>query len=308
MTTIIKIDQIKKRFGKQQVLNHVSLSVEQGTIYSLLGANGAGKSTLLKIMTGLLPADGGDVEIEHHHLPKDLLTIQRRFSYSGQQSSIDDVLTGMENLTLVAKLRHLPQSKVVAQDLLARFSLTDAANKAAGSYSGGMARRLDLAMSLVGDPEIIFLDEPTTGLDPASRNDLWTMIRELKAKGKTIFLTTQYIEEADQLADRIGFLRDGEIIATGTPAEMKQLAGAEKLKLIFKNDADSLVAQKILETAQVTVLDPVTLVVTLSAGNHQSLAILKQLADAEVPIDNFGLVSPTLDDVFMKLTKGVTQG
>ncbi|MFD1464936.1 ATP-binding cassette domain-containing protein [Lapidilactobacillus mulanensis] len=305
MSSIIKVTQVKKNFGKQTVLKNVSLTVEPGTIYGLLGANGAGKSTLLKIITGLLKADAGQVNFGEMIMPKAQIEIQRRFSFSGQQSSVDDVLTGFENLTLIAKLRHLAHPQKIAQDLLTRFDLTDAANKAAGSYSGGMVRRLDLAMSLVGDPEIIFLNEPTTGLDPASRNDLWKMIRELKAKGKTIFLTTQYLEEADQLTDQIGFLRDGEIVATGTPTEMKRLAGSAKLQLTFADEATATQAAATLATYRVTAIDPEALAVDLPDGNMSSLTILKQLDDAGMTVVNFGLVAPTLDDVFMKLTKGV---
>ncbi len=306
MTPIIEVKNIKKRFKKQLVLDSVSIEVQPGSIYALLGANGAGKSTLLKIITGLLDSDQGNVLVNNLTVTKDLRQVQQLFSFSAQTSSVDDILTGYENLVLIAKLRHVAHPKQLALDLLAQFKLTDAAKKRVADYSGGMRRRLDLAMSLVGNPEILFLDEPTTGLDPSSRNDLWQTIRELKSQGKTIFLTTQYLEEADQLADKIGFLGEGKIIATGTPSEMKHLAGSEKLQLIFLTSEQLAQAQTLLTDFKVQLIDEVSINVELPDSMQSVLKILHLLSTNEIEPNTFQVTSPTLDDVFLKLTKGAS--
>ncbi|MFD0896395.1 ABC transporter ATP-binding protein [Loigolactobacillus binensis] len=303
MPKIITIDRIQKQFKEQKVLTGVSLDVTRGSIYALLGANGSGKSTLLKIITGLLDADAGAVTVNQLDVKKDLRKIQRLFSFSAQNSTVDDVLTGSENLVLIAKLRHIKQPQQVANDLLAQFKLTAAANKRVADYSGGMRRRLDLAMSLVGDPEILFLDEPTTGLDPASRNDLWQAIRGLKQQGKTIFLTTQYLEEADQLADEIGFLGQGTIIASGTPAEMKHLAGPEKMTLVFTTPTEVNRAVPVLQAFRPQTLDEVTLTVVLTKSVTTSLQILSLLTKNDLQPVSFQVTAPTLDDVFLQLNK-----
>lgn len=212
-------------------------------------------------------------------------------------------MTGSENLVLIAKLRHIKQPQQVANDLLAQFKLTAAANKRVADYSGGMRRRLDLAMSLVGDPEILFLDEPTTGLDPASRNDLWQAIRGLKQQGKTIFLTTQYLEEADQLANEIGFLGQGTIIATGTPAEMKHLAGPEKMLLTFVTPDKLQLALPLLKNFQPQTTDEVTMTVVLPNSVTTALEVLSLLTKNDLQPTNFQVTAPTLDDVFLQLTK-----
>lgn len=303
MPKIITIERIQKQFKEQKVLTGVSLDVTRGSIYALLGANGSGKSTLLKIITGLLDADAGAVTVNQLDVKTDLRKIQRLFSFSAQNSTVDDVLTGSENLVLIAKLRHIKQPQQVANDLLAQFKLTAAANKRVADYSGGMRRRLDLAMSLVGDPEILFLDEPTTGLDPASRNDLWQAIRGLKQQGKTIFLTTQYLEEADQLADEIGFLGQGTIIATGTPAEMKHLAGPEKMLLTFVTPDKLQLALPLLKNFQPQTTDEVTMTVVLPDSVTTALEVLSLLTKNDLQPTNFQVTAPTLDDVFLQLTK-----
>lgn len=303
MPKIITIERIQKQFKEQKVLTGVSLDVTRGSIYALLGANGSGKSTLLKIITGLLDADAGTVTVNQLDVKTNLRKIQRLFSFSSQNSTVDDVLTGSENLILIAKLRHIKQPQQVANDLLAQFKLTAAANKRVADYSGGMRRRLDLAMSLVGDPEILFLDEPTTGLDPASRNDLWQAIRGLKQQGKTIFLTTQYLEEADQLADEIGFLGQGTIIATGTPAEMKHLAGPEKMLLTFVTPDKLQLALPLLKNSQPQTTDEVTMTVVLPDSVTTALEVLSLLTKNDLQPTNFQVTAPTLDDVFLQLTK-----
>lgn len=304
MSTMIEIKQIKKRFKNQSVLKDVTLNVETGSIYALLGANGAGKTTLLKIITGLLKPDSGTVAIAGHEVNKQTRAVQQLFSYSAQASTVDEVLTGLENLTLIAKLRHVKQPKQTALSLLAEFHLTDAANKRVADYSGGMRRRLDLAMSLVGNPQIIFLDEPTTGLDPVSRNDLWDTIRRLKQLGKTIFLTTQYLDEADLLADQIGFLRDGQIIESGTPAAMKRLAGPEKLQLTFIDEQIMQQAISHLSDYETQSIDAVSFTVELPDTVQTVMTILTRLQDAGVKPTSFQVTAPTLDDVFMQLSKG----
>jgi len=305
MTNIIEVANIQKRFKTQTVLTDVTLSVETGTIYALLGANGSGKTTLLKIITGLLDQDNGTVSISHLEVRQHQQEIQRLFSYSAQASTVDDVLTGHENLKLIAKLRHVSNPNQIAVDLLNEFKLSAAANKRVATYSGGMRRRLDLAMSLVGDPEILFLDEPTTGLDPLSRNDLWETIRKLKKAGKTIFLTTQYLEEADLLADQIGFLKDGRIIETGTPAEMKQLAGPEKLILTFETEQLLHQATSQLVGFDLSPINDVSLSVKLPDTVQTVMDILSILQNAALKPVSFEVTAPTLDDVFMQLTKEV---
>ncbi|MDV7693986.1 ABC transporter ATP-binding protein [Pediococcus parvulus] len=304
MTPIITVDNVQKSFKKQLVLDNITLEVQPGNIYALLGDNGAGKSTLLKIITGLLNSDQGTVRVNDFDVNKQLRQIQRLFSFSAQTSSVDDILTGYENLALIAKLRHVANPNQTATDLLAQFKLTEAAKKRVADYSGGMRRRLDLAMSLVGNPEILFLDEPTTGLDPSSRNDLWQTIRDLKAQGKTIFLTTQYLEEADQLADQVGFLRDGKIIATGTPQEMKHLAGPEKLTLTFLTSDQLAQVLPLLHDFAVQTLDDVSISVELPESISTVLEILNRLTVHKLKPTTFQVTTPSLDDVFLKLTKG----
>jgi len=305
MSECLTVTHVQKKFHDQTVLTDISLSVPKGQIYALLGANGAGKTTLLRIITGLLASDSGQVTIAGLPLATNLTKIQQLFSYSAQAATVDNVLTGLENLILVAKLRHLPHPKQLGTDLLTRFKLSDAANKRVAAYSGGMRRRLDLAMSLVGDPALIFLDEPSTGLDPSSRNDLWQTIRDLKQQGKTIFLTTQYLEEADQLADQIGFLREGQIVATGTPAAMKQLAGPAKLQLTFTDTTQFAAATTLLADFQPQVLADLTLTVPLPQQVTTTLTVLAKLQAAQLAPTALTVAAPTLDDVFMQLTQEV---
>lgn len=300
---IIDIREVKKSFKKQAVLKQVTVQVEAGKIYALLGANGAGKSTLLRIITGLLASDGGEVTIKNLSVQKNTKAVQRLFSYNAQQASVDEVLTGYENLLLIGKLRHVKQPKEVALSLLEQFGLSDSKDKSVSAYSGGMKRRLDLAMSLVGDAEILFLDEPTTGLDPSSRFDLWEVIENLKNNGKTIFLTTQYLEEADKLADTIGFLKDGEIIATGTPKEMKRLSGENSLQLTF-DPKDIAKAKEVLADFKPKEISDVLLSVDLVEEIKTTLDILKRLSMNQLEPIDFETIRPTLDDVFIALTKG----
>ncbi|MCH5463571.1 ABC transporter ATP-binding protein [Levilactobacillus tujiorum] len=303
MTTKIVVNHVQQSFQKQAVLCDVSLEIGAGQIYALLGANGAGKTTLIRIMTGLRSPDAGTVVLDRYDLRTQLGQAQRCFSYNGQVASVDDVLTGFENLVLLARLRHVKHARQAATELLAQFRLSNAAKQRVATYSGGMRRRLDLAMSLVGDPEIIFLDEPTTGLDPTGRDDLWRVIRQLRQRGKTIFLTTQYLEEADQLADQIGFLRDGKIVATGTPMEMKRLAGSEKLILTFATSAARRQAlEKLLGFSPQSDGD-LNLKIEVASSVTTTLAVLSTLTQCDIQPIDFHLAAPTLDDVFRQLTK-----
>jgi ABC-2 type transport system ATP-binding protein len=222
-TFAIQVEDLQKSYKQLHVLQGVNFTVEQGSIFALLGSNGAGKTTLIKILTTLLKQDSGTAIVHGFDVASQPARVRQSFSLTGQATAVDDMLTGRENMVMVARLRHLKQPHQVADDLLARFGLTEAANRRAATYSGGMRRRLDLAMSLVGTPPILFLDEPTTGLDPEARIEVWRMVKELADGGITVFLTTQYLDEAEQLADQIAILHTGKIIASGTLAELKQL-------------------------------------------------------------------------------------
>ena len=222
-TPAIRIAGLTKSYGDHDVLRGVDLTVQRGTVQALLGSNGAGKTTTVRILSTLLKGDGGSAAVEGYDVASDPARVRGSISLTGQFAAVDEVLTGRENLVLVARLRRVPDPSRVADDLLARFALVEAADRRVATYSGGMRRRLDIAMSLVGDPPVLFLDEPTTGLDPQSRLEVWRTVRELADGGTTVLLTTQHLEEAEQLADRIAILHEGRVIAEGTLAELKQL-------------------------------------------------------------------------------------
>lgn len=238
MTTLtapaIRVRGVTKAFKDLQVLRGVDFEVERGSIFALLGSNGAGKTTLVRILSTLLKADGGSATVHGNDVVTAPNEVREAISLTGQFAAVDEILTGRENLVLVAKLRHLKDPGSVADALLARFSLTDAGGRRAGTYSGGMRRRLDIAMSLIGDPPIIFLDEPTTGLDPQARIEVWDTVKELAHGGTTVLLTTQYLDEAEQLADRIAILHEGTIIQNGTLAELKKLLPQTTVEYVEK--------------------------------------------------------------------------
>ena len=234
MKQMIQIQGLQKSFKNLNVLKGVDLAVEKGSIFALLGSNGAGKTTLIRILATLLPSDSGSASVAGSDVSVDPDRVRRAISLTGQFTAVDDVLTGRENLVLIAKLRHLPQPQRIADELLERFNLTEAANRRAGTYSGGMRRRLDIAMSLIGNPEVIFLDEPTTGLDPEGRIEVWNTIKTLANSGTTVFLTTQHLEEAEQLADHIAILHEGKIIANGTLDALKRLFPPAKDEYVLK--------------------------------------------------------------------------
>ncbi|WP_370891575.1 ABC transporter ATP-binding protein [Janibacter sp. GXQ6167] len=233
-TPAIAVRDLTKAFGDNAVLRGVDLDVPVGHIVALLGSNGAGKTTVVRILSTLLKADGGTATVHGSDVSVDPGTVRESISLTGQFAAVDDALTGRENIILIAQLRHVPDALAAADNLLRRFSLTDAADRKAATYSGGMRRRLDIAMSLIGDPAVIFLDEPTTGLDPQARNEVWHTIKQLASAGTTVLLTTQYLHEAEQLADRIAILHQGRIIADGTLTELKALFPPTTRELVEK--------------------------------------------------------------------------
>ncbi|ACL40976.1 ABC transporter related [Pseudarthrobacter chlorophenolicus A6] len=230
----IRVRGIEKSFKGLHVLRGVDFDVAPGTIFALLGSNGAGKTTLVRILSTLLAADAGTATVNGYDAGAEPAEVRGSISLTGQFAAVDEVLTGRENLVLVARLRHLPEPRAIADELLARFALTEAGNRRASTYSGGMRRRLDIAMSLIGNPPVIFLDEPTTGLDPQARLEVWQTVRQLAGQGTTVLLTTQYLDEAEQLADRIAILHQGIIIQNGTLAELKQLLPPATVEYVEK--------------------------------------------------------------------------
>ena len=297
---------LRKSYGDKTVLDGVDLAVPEGTIFSLLGPNGAGKTTVVKILSTLTGADAGEIRVGGHDLATHQQAVRAGIGVTGQFSAVDGLITGEENMLLMADLHHLPKAegRRVAAELLARFDLADAANKPASTYSGGMKRRLDIAMTLVGDPRIIFLDEPTTGLDPRSRHTMWQIIRELVTGGVTVFLTTQYLEEADELADRIAVLNDGKIVAEGTAEQLKRLVPGGHVRLRFTDPAAYRRAASALHD-EVT-RDDTSLVLHIpSDGSQRELRLLLDRLDASgIEADELTVHTPDLDDVFFALTGG----
>lgn len=234
MEKAIQVNGLQKSYKKLQVLKGVDLEVEKGRIFALLSSNGVGKTTIIRILTTLLKQDSGSATVNGFDIASKPDSVRQSISLTGQFAAVDEILTGRKNLVMIARLRHLNDPKQIADELLGRFGLTDAADRRVSTYSGGMRRRLDIAMSLVGKPQLIFLDEPTTGLDPEARLEVWKTVKELASNGTTVFLTTQYLEEAEQLADRIAILHEGRIIANGTLADLKKLFPPAKVEYIEK--------------------------------------------------------------------------
>jgi len=294
---------LRKSYGDKVVLDGIDLDVAPGTIFSLLGPNGAGKTTTVNILSTLTGADAGTASVTGHDLATDPDAVRGVIGLTGQFSAVDNLLTGEENLFLMADLHHLPrrEGRRRAAALLERFDLADVAKKTPTTYSGGMRRKLDLAMTLVGDPKVIFLDEPTTGLDPRSRRVMWDIIRDLAANGVTIFLTTQYLEEADQLADRIAVLDRGRLVAEGTPDELKRLLPGGHLRLHFADPARLAEAAHLLE---LSTSDDAALVLQVPTDGTVSAlrAVLARLDAAAVEVDALTVHTPDLDDVFLTLT------
>ena len=299
----IEVTGLRKSFGDHVVLDGIDLTVAEGTIFSLLGPNGAGKTTAVNILSTLIHADAGQIRVAGHDLATDPGAVRAAIGVTGQFSAVDGLLTGAENLILMADLHHLSKrdGRRRAQDLLDRFDLANAGNKPAMTYSGGMRRRLDLAMTLVGEPRIIFLDEPTTGLDPRSRRTMWQIIRDLAASGVTLLLTTQYLDEADQLADRIAVLDRGHLVAEGTPGELKRRIPGGHIELRFRDLPSLADAARTLGEASA---DDEGLVLRIPAdGTPQSVKdVLDQLGQQVISADQITVHTPDLDDVFFALT------
>jgi ABC-2 type transport system ATP-binding protein len=297
---------LRKSYDEHLVLDGVDLDVAEGTIFALLGPNGAGKTTIVQILSTLIGADAGVVRVAGHDAARDPDAVRAAIGVTGQFSAVDNLLTGEENLILMADLHHLgrAEGRRRAAELLDRFDLADAATKTAATYSGGMRRRLDLAMGLVGDPRIVFLDEPTTGLDPRSRRAMWQIIRDLVAGGVTVFLTTQYLEEADHLADRIAVLDRGKLVAEGTADELKRLVPGGHINLRFADASELESAARALGMPDPPTRDDDELTLQLpSDGGVRSLQALLDRLDAEsIDVDELSVHTPDLDDVFLALT------
>ena len=300
----LKVTGLRKSFGEKLVLDGIDLEVAQGTIFALLGPNGAGKTTTVQVLSTLIRADAGEIEVAGHDIEQNPNAVREAIGVTGQFSAVDNLLTGEENLNLMAALHHLDRTEAGRRtaELLERFGLIEGAQQAAGTYSGGMRRRLDLAMTLMGDPRIVFLDEPTTGLDPRSRRTMWQMIGDLVTAGVTIFLTTHYLEEADELADKIAVLDRGTVIAQGTPDELKRLIPGSHVALRFAELDDLDAASRVLDD---TVRDneSLTLRVPGDGGVRSLRSILDRLDRAAIEVDALSVHTPDLDDVFLTLTE-----
>ncbi|MBI5466605.1 MAG: ATP-binding cassette domain-containing protein [Candidatus Kerfeldbacteria bacterium] len=301
----ISATNITKSFKDTHVLKGINLAIPAGKVFALLGPNGAGKTTMVRILATLLRADGGEAKVGGFNVATQADEVRGVIGLTGQFAAVDEKLTGRENLEVIGQLYHISaaDAKRRAQELLERFELTDAATRAVKKYSGGMRRRLDLAASLIVTPPILFLDEPTTGLDPNSRNAVWAMIGELVKEGTTILLTTQYLEEADQLADTVAVIDHGVVIAEGTPDELKDQAGRERLEVVVETDQDFTRAVAVVGS-QSSAKDATTrtLQFPVEQGVHQLRAILDQFDEAHINVKSIATHRPTLDDVFLKLT------
>jgi ABC-2 type transport system ATP-binding protein len=307
MTTVqplaIEARNLTKSYGDTAVLGGIDIAVPEGTIFSLLGPNGAGKTTTVNILTTLIPANGGEARVGGRDIGRDADEVRRLIGVTGQFAAVDGLLTGRENLHLMGRLHHLGkrETRRRTEELLERFDLVDAAKRAPATYSGGMKRRLDIAMCLMGNPQIIFLDEPTTGLDPRSRRTMWEIIRELVKAGTTIFLTTQYLEEADELADRIAVLDGGRIVAEGTSEQLKRMIPGGHVNLRLHRADQVRHAAQVLDASgsdadQLTVQVP-------SDGSVDSLRkILDSLDRERIEVEELTIHTPDLDDVFLSLT------
>jgi len=310
----IETSGLVKVFGKTRAVDGIDLAVPAGTVYGVLGPNGAGKTTAVRVLATLLRPDGGEARVFGHDVARESDAVRQRVSLTGQYASVDEDLTGSENLVLLGRLlgHRKPAARERAAQLLEAFGLTDAADRNVKNYSGGMRRRIDIAASILKTPDVLFLDEPTTGLDPRSRNQVWDIIRIIVAQGTTVLLTTQYLDEADQLASRIAVIDRGKVIAEGTPGELKASVGAGSIHVRLRDGARRQEALTLLTSvlgAGITLdADPVALTAQLSGDDSDRVAAeqasraLAELAAAGITVDNFALGQPTLDEVFMALT------
>jgi ABC-2 type transport system ATP-binding protein len=311
-TSAITASGLRKAFGDKVVLDGIDLDVREGTVFSLLGPNGAGKTTMVNVLTTLMKADGGTVRVAGHDIATEAKAVRAAIGVTGQFAAVDELLSGQENLQLMVDLnRNVNQAtsgtgKRSVTDLLERFDLVESANKPASTYSGGMRRKLDLAMTLVGNPQIIFLDEPTTGLDPRSRRTMWSIVRDLVADGVTVFLTTQYLEEADQLADQIAVLDQGRLVAQGTADDLKRQIPGTHVRLRFTTAAQ-LDAAAPLFADSTRDDEALTLRVPGDGGTASLRALLDRLDEHSLSAEEFSVHTPDLDDVFLALTGHTTE-
>ncbi|NUT33074.1 MAG: ATP-binding cassette domain-containing protein [Hamadaea sp.] len=310
----IEATGLVKAFGETRALDGLDLSVPAGTVYGLLGPNGAGKTTAVRVLATLLRPDGGEARVFGHDVLRDADAVRSRVSLTGQYASVDEDLTGQENLTLLARLlgHGKPAARERAAQLLAAFGLSEAADRQVKKYSGGMRRRIDIAASILNTPDLLFLDEPTTGLDPRSRSQVWDIVRAVVAHGTTVLLTTQYLDEADRLAGRVAVVDHGRVIAEGTPGELKSSIGAGSVHVRLRDAGQRDEAQKVLSHALDTSVqpggDPVALTARITAdgddfaAGEQAARALSALAQAGIVVDDFSLGQPSLDEVFLALT------
>ena len=300
-SSVIAVSGLRKAYGDKVVLDGIDFDVAAGSVFSMLGPNGAGKTTTVNVLTTLMKADAGTVRVAGYDVMTGTKEVRSVIGVTGQFAAVDELLSGQENLQLMADLKRVRSADRVVARLLERFDLAEAAQKMVATYSGGMRRKLDLAMTLVGNPRIIFLDEPTTGLDPRSRRTMWEIVRELVADGTTIFLTTQYLEEADQLANRIAVLDQGRLVAQGSPEELKRLVPGTHVRLRFADLSDLDAAARLLagstrDEAELTLRVP-------SDGRSKSLRdLLDRLDEYTIDAEDFSVHTPDLDDVFLALT------
>jgi ABC-2 type transport system ATP-binding protein len=303
-SSAIAASGLRKAYKDKVVLDGIDLDVAAGTVFSLLGPNGAGKTTTVNVLTTLMKADAGTIRVAGHDVATETKAVRAAIGVTGQFAAVDELLTGQENLQLMADLKRLDpgQSRRIVADLLEQFDLTESAQKLTTTYSGGMRRKLDLAMTLVGKPKIIFLDEPTTGLDPRSRRTMWDIIRQLVAEGTTIFLTTQYLDEADRLADKIAVLDQGKLVAEGTPAELKRQIPGSHVRFRFTEVAEFDAALRILPDATRDAEDDLILHVPSDGGAKSVRSLLDRLDAHSIDVEEFSVHTPDLDDVFLALT------
>ncbi|HEY7485619.1 MAG TPA: ATP-binding cassette domain-containing protein [Streptosporangiaceae bacterium] len=314
MTLAIETSGLVKTFGETRAVDGIDLAVPAGTVYGVLGPNGAGKTTTVRVLATLLRPDDGEARVFGHDVVREADAVRGRVSLTGQYASVDEDLTGTENLVLLGRLlgHKKPAARERAAQLLAAFGLTDAADRQVKNYSGGMRRRIDIAASILNTPDLLFLDEPTTGLDPRSRNQVWEIVRTVVAHGTTVLLTTQYLDEADQLAGRIAVIDHGKVIAEGTPGELKSSVGAGAVHVRLRDAAQRPQAEQLLSLtlgAQVQLeADPVALTARISGEQtecgaaEQASRALAELAQAGITVDDFALGQPSLDEVFLTLT------